>query len=496
MENILRMEHITKKFPGVVALDDVTLSLDEGEVHAIAGENGAGKSTLMKILSGIYQADGGRILINGQEVHLQNPIDAMHQGIAIIHQELMPIPQMMIAENIFLGREPLLPHTTVIDRKKLYRDTEELFRIINVDLNPRTKMQNLSTAETQMIEIAKAISYHPRILIMDEPTSSLSDKEVNKLFEIIKTLKAQGVTIVYISHRMEEVYSIADRISVFRDGKMVGTRRLDEVNNEMIVSMMVGRELEHLYPVKASKVSTQIGLEVRNLSDGQTFENVSFVANKGEILGVAGLVGAGRTEVMETLFGVRKKTCGEVLVDGKAIVCSHPKQAIKNGIALVPEDRKLTGLNLLESVRFNMVFASIWKICKFGVIQRKKEIAVTKEKIERLNVKTPTQKVCVNALSGGNQQKIVIGKWLLTDPDIIILDEPTRGIDVAAKAEIHSLMRELAEENKTVIMISSELPEIVGMSDRVMVMAEGKKTGELTGEEINQNRIMALASNL
>lgn len=487
-KNILELEHISKTFTGVKALDDVQLKVRKGSVHALMGENGAGKSTMMKILIGMYQPDeGGQIWFNGKNYAVSNTRQALDSGISMIHQELMPIPEMTVADNIFMRRYADKAKIFV-DYKKLYRDTDDLLKSLEIsDISPRAKMKDLSTAQKQMVEIAKAVSYNSMLIIMDEPTSSISDSEVEKLFKIIRSLKAQGIAIIYISHKMAEIFQIADDITVLRDGKYIDTKAAAELTNEDLIRMMVGRELKDLYSKKEIKAGDVI-LEVKNLS-GERFEDVSFEVRRGEILGIAGLVGAGRTEVVETIFGIRKALGGTILKDGKEITIKSSKDAIRNRIALATEDRKGLGLFLGYTITYNISVSWLDHMSRFGFVKHDKEKKEANEYSNRLRVKARSNHVKVGELSGGNQQKVVLAKWLLTEPDVLILDEPTRGIDIGAKAEIYRIMEELAAQGKAVIMISSEMPEILGMSDRIIIMNAGKVAGELTAKEATQEKV-------
>ncbi|WP_406676351.1 sugar ABC transporter ATP-binding protein [Moorella sp. ACPs] len=492
---ILEMENITKTFSGVKALNNVKLKVKKGTVHALVGENGAGKSTLMKILMGIYKPDSGIIKFKGKEVSFQSPRDSLNLGISMIHQELCLIPYMTVAENIYLGREPL-SSTGWINEKIMFQNTKNLLDILDIPIEPTVKINELSIANRQLIEIAKAISYNAELIIMDEPTSAITDREVNNLFKIIRTLIVKGISIIYISHKLNEIFEIADEITVLRDGQYIKTDSVKNLNKEMVIEMMVGRELKQLFPKKEAKI-TDIILEVKNLTHKKKFKNISFKLRKGEILGVAGLMGSGRTELMESIFGLRKLDEGEIYINGKKVEIKSPKDAIKNKIAFLTEDRKRTGLFLEHSVEDNMIVSSLKNYLKGKIIVDHKKIKnICKKYIEQLKIKTPNEQQIVKKLSGGNQQKILIAKWLLTEPDIFILDEPTRGIDVGAKAEIHSLMSTLAQEGKAIIMISSELPEILGMSDRIIVMHEGRITGELSRDEANQDLIMKYATGM
>jgi len=489
---ILLMENITKAFPGVKALDNVELRVRKGTVHALMGENGAGKSTLMKILIGIYTPDGGTITFKNQKVVIDNTNTALKMGISMIHQELSPIPYMTVAENIFLGREPV-NKLGLIDKKKMVEDARKLFQRLELNINPNSLMRELSIANTQMVEIAKAISYDSSMIIMDEPTSAITEKEVEHLFRIVRSLKEEGVSIIYITHKMDEVFKISDDITVFRDGRHIKTLPAGETNKEGLISMMVGRELSQIFPKSAAEIGDVV-LSVRNLTRKGKFQNVSFELRRGEILGFAGLMGAGRTEVMECIFGVAKYDEGEIFINNIKVDIKTPQDSIKHGMALLTEDRKLTGILSVLSVRDNMVLASIDKYRR-GMFLNKKRIAeVCENEKGKLGIKTPSMEQLIKLLSGGNQQKVLISRWLLTSPEILILDEPTRGIDVGAKAEIHRLMSKLAQEGKAIMMISSELPEVLGMSDRVMVMHEGRLSGEFLRCDVDQEKIMKCAT--
>lgn len=494
MENkvILEMTGVSKEFPGVKALDDVMLTLKRGRVCALMGENGAGKSTLMKILIGIYTPTSGKIVFKGEEINIKNPYEALNMGISMIHQELNPIIERSIMENIWLGREPMMK-VGIVDHKRMYSDTEKLLKDLSLDLNPKEKMKNLTVAQIQMVEIVKAISYNSEIVIMDEPTSSLTNKEVDHLFKIIEKLKEQNKAIVYISHKMDEIYRIADDITIFRDGKYIGNYDVTNINKEELINQMVGREITDLFP----KVKCEIGntkLKVENLCHEKVFNNINFEIKEGEILGFAGLVGSGRTEVMETLFGIRKKSDGKVIINNKETEIETPNDGIKNKIAMLTEDRRDTGIFPMLSVKDNITISNMGLYLK-GILLNNKKILNDCEKYRReMRIKTPSVTEQIKNLSGGNQQKVLIARWLLTEPDILILDEPTRGIDVGAKAEIHSLISALAGKGKSIIMISSELPEILGMCDRIVVMHEGKITGILNREEATQELIMKYAT--
>lgn len=490
---ILEMHNITKVFPGVKALDQVELQVRPGKVHALMGENGAGKSTLMKCLIGIHEPTEGDIVYKGKKVHIPNTQTALNMGISMIHQELSPVLHRTIMENIWLGREPV-KNGFLIDHKKMYDLTKELLIDLDLDLDPKEKMVNLTVAKMQMIEIAKAVSYKAEVVIMDEPTSALTDREVEHLFRIIERLKKQGTAIIYISHKMDEIFRISDDITIFRDGKYIDTKEASQLDTSKLISLMVGRELNEMFP----KIDCEIGeekLRVENLGVAGVFKDVSFNVRKGEILGIAGLVGAGRTEVIETIFGMRHKTEGKLFIDDKEVVINSPEDAIGLGIALLTEDRRQTGVFPMLSVKHNISIAHMKSYrSKIGLLDHKKITDDCNEYKEAIRIKTPSLEQKMENLSGGNQQKVLVARWLLTAPDILILDEPTRGIDVGAKSEIHSIITNLANEGKTIIMISSELPEVLGMSDRIMVMHDGRVTGIIDRDEANQELVMQYAT--
>src|SRR5690349_3839849 len=490
--DILIMENISKSFPGVKALSDVNLTARKGTIHALMGENGAGKSTLMKILDGIYAPDSGQITFQGKAVTIDNTQTALKLGISMIHQELSPIPYMTVAENIIHGREPL-GRFGLIDRRKLNADTKALLKRLEIDINPTSLMKDLSVANTQMVEIAKAISYDSSLIIMDEPTSAITEREVAHLFSMIRSLKAKGVTIIYITHKMDEVFQIADDITVLRDGRHVATVPATQTNKVRLITMMVGRELNELFPKEIAPIG-EVVLSVRNLTRAGIVEDVSFDLRRGEILGIAGLMGAGRTTVIESIFGIHKINAGEVMIKGKKTQINSPADAIKNGLALLTEDRKLTGIMGVLPVRDNMMIASLSNYEKRGLLDGRLIEATYKQEKSRLDIKSPNMYQLIKLLSGGNQQKVLVSRWLLTSPDILILDEPTRGIDVGAKAEIHRLMSKLAQDGKAIIMISSELPEILGMSDRILVMHEGRVGGIFERKVATQENIMQAAT--
>ena len=490
MSVLLEMKDIQKSFYGNPVLHAVDFSLEAGSVHALMGENGAGKSTLMNILIGIHKRDGGTISIDGQEVEIDSPAVAQKMGIAMIHQELSTVVEMSVAENIYLGREPV--KHGLIDYKQMYQQTEELLQMLHIHLNPRTKMGRLRVADQQLVEIAKAVSQNARILIMDEPTSSITDREVENLYNIIRDLKKRGTGIVYISHKMDEVYTITDKITILRDGESISTWNTQEATHDMVVKAMVGRELTEQYPKRESKIGEPI-LELKHLTREGEFEDISLTLHRGEILGLVGLVGAGRTETVQALFGVTKIESGEVFLNGKKVEIKKPIDAIKNGIAYVTEDRKGEGLVLPMSIAHNTTLPSMQELSNKVFIKSLEEKTKTEKILSELKVKMASSKLAVKNLSGGNQQKVVLAKWMMKDPDVIIFDEPTRGIDVGAKAEIYKLMNEFVAKGKAIIMISSEMPEAMGMSDRILVISNHKLSGELNRDEFSQNTIMTMA---
>jgi inositol transport system ATP-binding protein len=492
-EYLLEVQNVRKAFPGVLALDDVSFRLKRGQVHALMGENGAGKSTLMKIIAGIYTPDSGSFRLKGQEIRLTSPLDALQYGIAMIHQELNLMNFMTVAENIWIRREPLNA-LGLVRHDEMRRRTKELFDRLDIGIDPEVEVRDLSVANRQMVEIAKAVSYNSDILIMDEPTSALTEREVGHLFKIIRTLKAQGKGIVYITHKMNELFEIADEVSVFRDGRFVGEHPAANVTRDDIIRMMVGRDITQMFP----KLTVPIGdvvLSVKNLTLEGRFRDISFDLRKGEILGLAGLVGSGRSNVAETIFGVTPATSGTIAIEGRAIDMRSPAMAMDAGMAFLTEDRKETGCFLLLDVTANMQVALLRKQCvAAGFVNEGAIEKLCQEQKARLRVRTPDLHEPVINLSGGNQQKVLIARWLMTNPRILILDEPTRGIDVGAKAEIHKLISELAGQGVAVLMISSEMPEVLGMSDRVLVMHEGRMTGIVDRKDATQVKIMELAS--
>jgi methyl-galactoside transport system ATP-binding protein len=493
--NVLEMIGVTKEFPGVLALDKVNFQVRPGTVHALMGENGAGKSTLMKCLFGIYKMDKGKIVLNGRDCHFNSAADAMNAGVSMIHQELSNVPQRSVAQNIWLGREPL-NRLFLINHKKMLQDTKSLLMGLNFDFNPATRMGGLYISHQQGCEIAKAVSYNASIVVMDEPTSSLTENEVNHLFEIIRNLRSKGAAIIYISHKMEEIFQIADDVTVMRDGKVIGTFPVKDLTGDRLISLMVGRDITHRFPPVESEIG-EVCLEVRNLSadDPRSFKNISFELRRGEILGIGGLVGAQRTELVEAIFGVRKISGGEILVKGKPIKKIRPEEAIKSGIGLVTEDRRSSGIFPLLNVTVNTAIASLGNYRnKIGMLDHKKISSTAALQNRQLKTKTPSMATLIQNLSGGNQQKVILSRWLMTLPEILIMDEPTRGIDVGAKYEIYMIMAELAKQGKAIIMVSSEMPELIGMSHRIMVLCAGQHTGTLDKAEATQEAVMRLAA--
>jgi methyl-galactoside transport system ATP-binding protein len=494
---LLEMSNISKEFPGVKALDNVTLQIRAGSVHALMGENGAGKSTLMKCLFGIYRQDSGNIVLNGNKVEIENSKIALDNGISMIHQELHPVPFRNVMENIWLGRFPLKSYGPLkfVDHKKMYRDTEQLLKSLEMDINPATIVRNMSVSKVQSMEIAKAVSYNAKVIIMDEPTSSLTENEVDHLFKIIRELRGRGVAIIYISHKIEEILKISDEVTIMRDGQRVGTWPAAELTNELIISRMVGRDLTHRFPER-SNVPGEVILKVEGLTSPspKSFKDISFELRKGEILGVGGLVGAQRTELIEALFGLRVIASGNVYLAGKQVKIKSPEEAKKHKLALLTEDRRVSGIFSVLSVLENTLIANLNRYIRMGLLNDRKRKTDAESTIAQLKVKTPSSKTLMKDLSGGNQQKVLFGRWLLTEPEILLLDEPTRGIDVGAKFEIYSLIVDLAKQGKSIIMISSEMPELIGMSDRIMVMCEGRLSGFIDGKSATQEEIMRLAA--
>lgn len=489
---IVEVSHVSKTFPGVKALDDVSFNLKAGEVLALLGENGAGKSTLMKILSGVYTRDCGEVRIFGEPQKDLTPKSAQELGVAIIHQELNMCAHLTVAENIFLGREKI--HSGVLADKKMIEEAQAILDRLNIDINPKTIVGDLAVSKQQMVEIAKALSANARILIMDEPTSALTAKEIDDLFVIIRKLRDEGCGIVYISHRLEELQHIVDRVTIMRDGKYITTMNFKDTNMEEIIAYMVGREIKEKFPRVECERGKKI-MEVKNLNAGRMVKNVSFDVYEGETLGIAGLMGAGRTETTRAIFGVDPKESGQIILDGKEVSINHPMDAIRAGIVLAPEDRKKDGLCVNLSIRDNIALPNLDILCgKTGVVDKKKEKDMTQKAVEDLKIKLPNADVNAGTLSGGNQQKVVVGKWLARQSRVVIFDEPTRGIDVAAKVEIYNLMNDLKKQGIGVVFISSEMPEVMGISDRILVMCDGKITGELETKDATQDRILTYAT--
>jgi len=492
-EILLEMKGMNKSFPGVKALDNAELVLKRGSVHALMGENGAGKSTLMKCLFGVYHEDSGEIRIEGKNVRFNNPRQALENGVAMVHQELNQVLKRDVADNMWLGRYPL--KFGAVDSKKMHEETERIFGELGINLDSHTKVGNLSVSQRQMIEIAKAVSYNAKIVVLDEPTSSLTDEEVEKLFAIIEKLKEKGCGIIYISHKMEEILRICDEVTVMCDGRHVATNPASELTIDKIIKLMVGREITNRFPEKTNKPEENI-LEVKNLNSlyPPGVSDISFSLRRGEILGIAGLVGSGRTELLETIFGIKKRKSGTIILDGAEVKNRYPKEAIENGFALLTEERRATGIFGGLDIRFNSVISALEKYSTAGVVNGKKCDDATEWVINNLRVKTPDKKTRIRTLSGGNQQKVVLGKWLLTGPEVLMLDEPTRGIDVGAKYEIYQHIISLACNGKGIIAVSSEMPELIGICDRIMVMSEGRISGILERNEFSQEKIMELAA--
>lgn len=494
----LEMRGVSKSFPGVKALDKVNLKVRPGTVHALMGENGAGKSTLMKCLFGIYHMDEGEVFVDGQKVEIQNPDEALHKGLAMVHQELQPIPARTIAENMYLGRFPVKSFgpIKVIDHKTMNEEAKKWLENVKMPFDPRKKLGHLSISQMQSIEIAKAVSQEAKLIILDEPTSSLTDNEVEALFRIVRDLRDRGVSFVFISHKMAELRQISDDITIMRDGCYVGTWEMKNISDDEIVKQMVGRELTNIYPPLTNEPGDVL-LEVNNFTsihDG-SFKNCSFKLRKGEILGFGGLVGAQRTELMEAIFGIRHTVSGEVKLNGKTLDIKRPQDAINNGIGMITEDRRGSGILGCLSIADNVSIASLNQYLEAGIKLNKKKIEeLVQDNVSKLSIKTPSSKTLIQSLSGGNQQKVIISRWLANNPDVLIMDEPTRGIDVGAKYEIYQIMIDLAKQGKGIIMISSEMPELLGVSNRVMVMCNGKITGEVSGNEMTQENVMHYAT--
>ncbi len=495
MENdvLLRMQGISKSFPGVRALDNVSLDVRRGTVHALMGENGAGKSTLMKCLFGIYAKDSGKILLDGEEVSFKTSKEALDHGVAMVHQELNQALKRSVADNIWLGRYPT--KGPLVREKKMHEDTREIFKKLGIDINPAQIMGSMPVARRQMAEIAKAVSYNARVIVFDEPTSSLNDAEVEQLFRIIDMLKKNGTAIIYISHKMEEILRISDDITVMRDGRHIATEPAKNMTMEKIIKLMVGRELGNRFPERKNKPGKPL-LQVEGLTSRYSnLRDVSFTLRESEIVGVAGLDGAGRTELLENIFGLSARESGRLTLRGREIKNRNARDAISNGFALVTEERRSTGIFGILSIRANTTVSSLKKYLSYGFVLNKKKMRLaTDDMIKSLRIKTPTQDTKIRSLSGGNQQKVIFGRWLLTEPDILLLDEPTRGIDVGAKFEIYSVIGNLASSGKSVIMVSSEMPELLGVCDRILVMSGGRLAGEVNTKDATQEQIMTLAT--
>ncbi len=485
---ILEMRHISKSFPGVKALDDVTIKVRPGTVHSLMGENGAGKSTLMKCLFGINSIDEGEIILDGKKVNFENPAQALTNHVSMVHQELNQVLDRSVMENVWLGRFPM--KGCFVDSKKMYADTKKILDGLGIDVDPSVKAGSLSVPQRQMIEIAKAVSYDSKVIVMDEPTSSLTEKEVTQLFKIIDKLKENNTSIIYISHKMEEILKISEDVTVLRDGKWIDTKPASELTTDMIIKMMVGRELKERYPEKTTKPG-EVLLKVENLASmTPDFKGVSFDLHKGEILGISGLVGSKRTEVLETIFGLRQKGEGKFILNGKEIDNDSPTKALKNGFALVTEERRKDGIFADLSVSFNTKISNLDRYIKKGFLSDALIKDTVRDMIKKINVKTPSARAKIGNLSGGNQQKVIFGRWLLTNPDILLLDEPTRGIDVGAKYEIYQLMNKLASQGKGIIVISSEMPELLGICDRILVMSNGHQAGIFDAKNVSQVQLM------
>ncbi len=493
LEPILEIKEVTKYFPGIKALDGVHLTIRPGEVHALIGENGAGKSTLVKILTGVYFPTSGEVLLDGNPVDFKNAIDAQVAGIAAIHQEASMFPELSVTENIFMGHHITNPKTKKIDWKEMKNQTRDLLKRMELDINPDSLVKNLGVAQRHMVEIAKALSLDARVVIMDEPTSALTLREVEDLYKIVRQLKSEGKAIIFISHKFDEIFEICDYFTVLRDGQYIGEGSVAESSVNEIIRMMVGRSLDQLFPKTDAAIGDTI-LSVKNLSQSGFFKDVSFDLRRGEILGFFGLIGAGRSEVMRTIFGIDKGSGGSVELNGKKVNITNPRAAMKHRIAFVPEDRQSQGVILQMSITKNITLPQIHELSKMFVIDSKTEKQVANEAGERMEIKAAGYHVDADTLSGGNQQKVVLAKWLATDPEILILDEPTKGIDVATKAAVHEFVSAMAAKGLAVILVSSELPEVMGMSDRIIVMHEGVITAEFEGKDADTDEIMKAAT--
>lgn len=491
-ENILELKNISKTFPGVKALKNVNITVKRGSVHALMGENGAGKSTMMKILYGIHRPDeGGEVFFKGKPYLVKSPIDAIRGGITMIPQEISPVTNLSVASNVFLGKEII--SKGFVNQKQIEKETKVLFDDLGIDIDPTVQMSDISIANAQLVAIATAVSYNSDLIIMDEPTSALTEKEVEKLYEIIRNLKEKNIAIIYISHKLDEIFEVCDEVSVLRDGEYIGSDSMANMNKDRLINMMVGREMDEFFHKEETEIG-EVMLSVKNLCVKNKIHDVSFDLRQGEVLGVAGLMGAGRTEVMEALFGYVPYDSGEVFIKGEPVIIKSPIDAISHKIGFVTEDRKESGLFLELDIKDNMIMPDVDSYIKQGLLDFKKITKNVQEQREALLLKTPTLEQQIKNLSGGNQQKVLISRWLLTEPEILIVDEPTRGIDVGAKAEIHRLIGELAKMGKSIIVVSSEMPEVLAMSDRIMVMHEGRVSGELSREEASQEKILQLAT--
>lgn len=491
---LLKMENITKTFPGVKALDNVNFELKSGTVHALMGENGAGKSTLMKCLFGIYNKDSGTITLDGKEINFKNSKEALDNGVAMVHQELNQALKRSVMDNIWLGRYPKIGGIAVNERK-MYKDTMEVFEELDIHVNPHQIMSTMPVSQRQMVEIAKAVSYHSKVIVFDEPTSSLTEEEVEHLFKIINMLRSRGVGIIYISHKMAEIKRISDYITVMRDGQWVATQPAADLKMQDIIRLMVGRELTNQFPTKTNKIG-EVYLKVDHLTGMYNhLKEVSFEAHKGEILGLAGLDSSGRTETLESIMGIRTRKSGTISLGGRECRNRSAGESIKNGFALLTEERRATGIFGVLNIRDNTVISSLKRHKRFGIyLSEKSQREDTQHYIDAMHTKTPSQETKIRSLSGGNQQKVIIGRWLLTDPEVLLLDEPTRGIDVGAKYEIYQLILDLANKGKTVLMVSSEMPELLGVCDRIVVMSGGRVAGEVDAKNTTQEEIMTLAA--
>ena len=490
---LLRIENISKSFPGVQALKNINISIEKGEVHALVGENGAGKSTLMHIIAGVYRADEGKIILNGEELKLRDEMDAQKAGIGIVFQERSLVENLSVAENIFVTRQPI-NKLGLVDKKTMVLKAGELLEKVGLKINPLTPLSRLTPVMKQLVEIAKALSLNPQILILDEPTATISEREVNILFPLIKQLKNSGISIIYISHRLQEIFGICDRVSVLKDGIHQGTKIVSEINLDEIIRMMVGREILNVYEDRKN-IETEVVMEVKNLSS-KVFKNISFELKKKEIFGISGLIGAGRSELALALFGFDNKTSGEIYVKGRKVSFKIPGDAIRSGIGYLTEDRKESGVFLGLQVCENIFSSNMERVTRFGIVNDSKLNKFSKEYVDKLKIATPSLKQTALNLSGGNQQKLLLARWLLKNPDILIVDEPTRGVDVGVKSEIYQLLRKIADSGTSIIVISSELPEILTLCDRIMVMWQGKKTGELTHLEASEEKLMKLSAGL